>query len=110
MVMEHIIIQMEKNTKEIGKMTNAMVMEHIIIQMELNMKEIGKRINNTVKVSRHGLTVPNMRVNMSLERNMEWVSLHGLIRALTSDNSKRTTSRDTANTTGLMVESMKDPG
>ena len=42
--MEYIIIQMEINMKENGKMIIQLDMEYIIIQMEINMKENGKMI------------------------------------------------------------------
>ena len=40
--MEYIIIQMELNMKDNGKMINMKDMEYIIFKMEQNMKENGK--------------------------------------------------------------------
>jgi len=74
------------------------------------MKVIGKRINNTDRVLRPGQMVPNMMVNMFMERNTDKEDSLGLMEAHILDNLKKITFKVTVPTTGLMVDSSLDHG
>ena len=61
-----------------GKTTRLMVLELILILMERVTKVNGLKINNMVKVMKHGLMEPVTEVCILKEKNMEKVSSLGL--------------------------------
>ena len=93
-----------------GSMIRPMDLECIAISTELNTRDSGKRISNTETVLKLGQMVPSMRANMFKERKMERVDSHGLMVQPIMEYSTRTISKEQANTTGQMAESITVSG
>ncbi len=72
--------------------------EHIVGQMEVNTKEIGKIINHMVSVSINLATVIHMKANGWMEWNMEMEYINGKIQAFMKVNIKMMKNRVMENT------------
>jgi hypothetical protein len=101
---------MEMFTTVHGSMIKPMERVSIAILTELSTKETGSRTNSMERDLRHGLMVPDMKVNTFLERNMAWENSPGLMEVLTMVLLKRTISKETVDIIGPTEESSKDLG
>lgn len=68
---------MEIYMKEIGKMGKQMDMAYLNIIMEANIRAIGRMIYSMVMAPRYGQMVTNIKVNTSMVRKMDKVSING---------------------------------
>ena len=93
-----------------GSTTKLMVTANTYIKMELVTKEIGTKISSMVKESKHGLTVPNMRVSTLMGRSMAQESLRGLMEIFIMANLKKTICRVMVYMNGWMGGHIKDSG
>ena len=74
------------------------------------MKATGKMISNTVVARRHGLMAQCLKAISLKVLSMVEESLASPTAAIIRENLSITTSRGSASTSGLMVESMMDSG
>lgn len=70
---------MEMYLKVNGKMIRQMVMEFIIMQMDRFMKDIGKMIFKKDMVQKNGQMVLDMKVTINKDKNMAMALIFGMM-------------------------------
>lgn len=72
--------------KETGNETKPMATESILMQMEPNIKDIGKMISRTATEWRSGTTAPGMKATMSKDVSTVRELIFGLMGRSTKEN------------------------
>jgi len=75
--------------------------------MEPHIMVTGKMIYNMVKVSSFGTTIPNMKVNIQKDKNMDTEVIHGKMAHNIQEPGKITEFMDKVDTYGTMDECMR---
>jgi hypothetical protein len=101
---------MEMYTRVSGRMTRRKEEVTMNIQMRQSTTETGRKIDSMALESKHGLTMHDMKVTTSLERNMVSVTLSGPMDLRILVSSIVTIFMERAFTLGMMDESTMGTG